>query len=100
MSSKQLKNLLNPSENGDLSELVQRAQAMSALTSALSRSLPPELAGGVVAANIREDGELVVVARSPAWAARLRFEAENMLSAARSDGHPATACTVRVSHGV
>lgn len=98
MSSRQLKKLLNPRENGELADIVRRAEAMGALTGALAGALPAEFAGSIVAANSREDGELVVIARSPAWAARLRFESEKLLAAARAHGEAATRCTVRVSH--
>jgi hypothetical protein len=98
MSSKNLKNLLNSSEIGELADIVQRAQAMGELTVTLSAALPTDLGGSLIAANIRDDGELVVIARSPAWAARLRFETESLLAAARNTGAKVTGCSVRVSH--
>jgi len=54
-------------------------------------------ARSVIAANIRDDGELVVLASSPAWAAKLRFEAEALMTAARQSGAEVTSCTVRVN---
>ena len=97
MSAKRLENLLKPSNNGGLAEVVRRAREMGELATALGRELPADLADGIVAANLREDGELVVICRSPAWASRLRFEHDRILNAARSAGSEATSLTVRVS---
>ena len=99
MPTKSLGNLLNPCNDGDLGDLVRRAREMGELTEALARALPEEHAQGIVAANLREDGELVVIAASPAWASRLRYEADALLEAARSIGVDATTCRVRVSQG-
>ena len=70
---------------------------MGELTGALVRALPDEQAEGVVAANVREDGELVVIAATSAWASRLRYETETLLKAARSAGIKAHTCRIRVS---
>ena len=96
MASKSLENLLNPSKDGDLASLVRRAREMGELASALARALPPEEAAAIVAANVRDDGELVVLCRSSAWASRLRFAADALLAAARAQGAQATRCSVRV----
>ncbi len=100
MPADKLKNLLNPSGNGELSDIVQRAQAMAALADRLSALLPDGLGAGIRAANVRADGELVVVADSPAWAARLRFEGDKLLAAARATDEQVTSVSVRVSHDV
>ena len=99
MPADELKNLLNPSNDGDLGDLVRRAREMGELTDALARALPEDLARGIVAANVREGGELVVVAATSAWASRLRYEADALLEAARSTGIEVHACRVRVSQG-
>ena len=96
MAAKSLENLLNPSKDGDLANLVRRAREMGELASALARALPPEEAAAIVAANVRDDGELVVLCRSSAWASRLRFAADALLAAARAQGARATRCSVRV----
>ena len=57
----------------------------------------PASAAAVIAANVRDDGELVVICESPAWASRLRFAADTLLEAAIAHGAAATRCTVRVS---
>lgn len=100
MPSDTLKNLLNPSGNGELADIVDRAQAMASLTRSLTLALPAELGGALVAANIRENDELVIIAASPAWAARLRFESERLIAAARESGVSVERCSIKVSHDV
>lgn len=97
MPAEKLKNLLNLNDNGDLGAVVQRAREMGELTETLSKAIPDTERGAIVAANIREDGELVVICASPAWAARLRYETDTLLKAARDAGVQATACRVRVA---
>ena len=97
MTADKLGNLLNRNENGELTDLVRRAQALDSLCRALAAALPPDLAPDVLAANVREDGELVVICPTPARAARLRFESETLLAAANAAGAAATHVTVRVS---
>ena len=70
---------------------------MGELTHLLCKALPEEYAGAIVAANMREDGDLVVIAASSAWASRLRYETDTLLAAAREAGLKVTACRVRVS---
>ena len=100
MSAKSLENLLNPCKDGDLANIVRRARDMEELTSELARALSPEEGASIIAANIRDDGELVILCRSSAWASRLRFASEEMLAAARARGIEATRCSVRVAHPV
>ena len=97
MPAKRLGSLINPLNNGELADIVRRARDMGALVEALAQSLPPDEAGSLVAANLRDDGELVVICRSPAWAARLRYEADTLLDAARRHGAGANRLTVRVA---
>lgn len=97
MSSSKLKSLLNPCNDGDLGELINRAKRMGELTHVLSEALPEADRGAIVAANVREDGELVVICASSAWASRLRYETEKLLDAARKAGISAHTCRIRVS---
>jgi len=97
MPAKRLENLLNPNDSGDLAGLVRRARDLDRLTRALIDALPGDQAGSILAANLRDDAELVVLAASPAWAARLRFEEETLMAAARSTGVEVRSCKVRVS---
>ena len=99
MAEKELKNLLSPCSDGDLGGLVRRAQELGELTGTLSEALPADFAGAIVAANVRENGDLVVIAASSAWANRLRYESDALLATARDAGLTVTACRVRVSSG-
>jgi hypothetical protein len=96
MSLKRIDKLLNSNGGNPLEDLVHRAQNMDDLTVCLRAAIPEAGADAIVAANMRDDGELVVVCRSSAWAARLRFESERLIAAARGNGHGASSCRVRV----
>ena len=97
MPIKRLENLLNPNKDGGLGEIIRHARDMGELVQSLQRQLPDETAASILAANIRDDGELVILASSPAWAAKLRFEADALLAVARKTGATVTTCTVRVN---
>ncbi|MDH4073351.1 MAG: DciA family protein [Gammaproteobacteria bacterium] len=99
MPAKKLENLLNPGAGGGLQKLIRTARDMDTLASALRGVLPPDAAAAVVAANLREDGELVVVSASSAWASRIRFEEPAILGAARDRGFAAVSLRVRVTQG-
>ncbi|MDJ0904866.1 MAG: DUF721 domain-containing protein [Woeseiaceae bacterium] len=99
MSIKSLENLLNPNDNGGLGEIVRHARDMGELVGQLQKALPDDIGQQVLAANIRDGGELVVLTSSPAWAAKLRFEADALLDAARETGAGVESCTVRVCRG-
>ena len=97
MSADKLENLLNPSNTGDLGDIVKRARAMGELVEILGAALPDRDRTAIVAANIRDDGELVVICESSAWASRLRYETDTLLKAARDAGITAHTCRVRVT---
>ena len=99
MPVKLLGNLLNPNKDGGLGDIIRHARDMGALVSALQSSLPGSEGAAVIAANIRDDGELVVLCNSSAWAARLRFETDVLIQAARETGAEVERCTVRVGRG-
>jgi len=94
-----LDNLLKTSAGGTLDKIIHRAQNMEALTAALQAALPPEAAMNLVAANMRDDGELVLVCASSAWASRIRFESDKLLGVARRQGLVVSRCQVTVRHG-
>jgi hypothetical protein len=98
MSAKSLEKLLNPSKDGDLASIVRRARDMGELVGTLAAAVPPEEGAAILAANVRDDGELVVLCRSPAWASRLRFSADALIAAARASGAEVSRCRVRVAH--
>jgi hypothetical protein len=97
MAAKSLEKLLNPSKDGDLANIVRRARDMGELASALARALPAEEGASILAANVRDDGELVILCRSSAWASRLRFASDAILAAARKHGEDVSRCSVRVA---
>ncbi len=97
MPIKRLKNLLNPNDDGDLSDVIRHARNMGALQQVLQKALPEEYGASIAAANIRGDGQLVILANSSAWASRLRFETGALIAAARETGADVTSCTVRVT---
>ncbi len=92
-----LEKLLGTPDGGPLGKVVGRARAMEDLAARLRAALDPGTAPHLVAANVREDGELAVVCSSPAWAARLRFESEALVEAARSAGLEVQRCSVKVA---
>jgi len=97
MPVKRLENLLNPSDDGGLGEIVRHARDMGQLAQVLRDSLPEDEAGSILAANIRGDGELVVLTSTSAWAAKLRFEEKALMATARGMGAEVKSCKVRVS---
>ncbi len=96
MSIKSLEELLKAGTAGGLGDVVRHARDMGDLVQLLQNSLPAEQSTAISAANIRDDGELVVLANSSAWASRLRYETEVMIAAARTTGKDVTRCSVRV----
>ena len=98
MPPKKLDELLNSNKNEGLSTLVDRAEAIGALTQAVQNALPPDLTASLIAANTDDDGQLIVVARSPAFAARLRFEHDALIAAAKSAGESVESVKIRVAH--
>jgi hypothetical protein len=97
MAAKSLENLLNPNKDGDLANIVRRARDMGELASALLRALPAEEGASILSANVRDDGELVILCRSSAWASRLRFSSDALLAAAKTCGAEVSRCSVRVA---
>ena len=97
MPVKSLENLLNPNDDGGLGDIVRHAKDMGELVHKLQQALPDDIRSSIRSANIRDNGELVILASSPAWAAKLRFEADRLMDTARQTGAEVTSCTVRVN---
>ncbi len=97
MSIIRLENLLKVRASGTLSKIIQRAQNMDELTTALRAALPADEGQNLLAANLREGGELVLVCSTSAWASRLRFESDMLMEAARKTGLTVRSCRVSVS---
>ncbi len=92
-----LDKLLKPGPEGSLGRIIQRAQDMDDLTARLRGQLDEEMAETLLAANVRGNGELVLVASSSAWAAKIRFEGERLMRAASSENVEVTSFRVRVA---
>jgi hypothetical protein len=97
MSIIRLEKLLKSGSGSALENMVQTAQYMNELTSRLQNELPPDMAINLIAASLREKGELRLIASSSAWAAKLRFEAEKLMVVARQSGAVVESCRVSVS---
>lgn len=97
MSIIRLEKLLKKGAGDGLEKIIQRAQKIEELTSALRAELPGDAAQNLVAANLREDGELVLICSSSAWASRMRFESELLVQAARRLGFMVDRARVTVS---
>jgi hypothetical protein len=97
MSMKSLEDLLKTSKDNGLAEVIEHARDMGDLVQILQEALSEEQRAAISAANIREDGELVVLASSSAWASRLRFETDTLLAAVKDSGKQVSHCSVRVA---
>jgi hypothetical protein len=97
MSITHLKNLLQADGDGGLKKIVQAAQAVQDLTALLRQALDAGAADHLLAANLHDDGELVLICSSSAWASRLRFDSDALLKTAKAHGIAATHCRVRVA---
>lgn len=95
MTEKKLGNLFS-GPDGALAGIASKARDMQTLTATVRGALPEEVQPHLVAAAHREDGTLVLIAESSAWAARLRFSAGEAMAAAREFGVTAESCRVRV----
>ena len=99
MAPTRIGDLLDSDPSRRLGKIVRRAREMGDLTAHLRAALPEPAAGHLLAANVRDDGSLVVICDSPSWAARLRFESERLLAAAAEGGVRAERLRVRVATG-
>lgn len=92
-----LEKLLKSGAGTGLDKIIQTAQNMDVLTAALQAAVAAEMGENLLAANVRDDGELVVICSSSAWASRLRFEEGALLAAATEAGFEASSMRVTVS---
>jgi hypothetical protein len=97
MSIIRLEKLLKTGSGSVLEEIVQHAQNMDDLTGAIRAVLPNDAQSSLLGANLRGNGELVVICSSSSWAARLRFESDQLIEAARLAGADVKTCKVKVS---
>jgi len=94
--AKSLAELAGSTDTG-LGRLAEAARLRTDLGDFLRNRLDSKLAPGFVHWNIRDDDTLVVIATSPEWASRLRFETETLLSLCRERGLSVTTVKVRVN---
>ena len=97
MKAKKLENLLKSNASGKLEQIVQTAAEMQLLTTVLRDAVTPEIGEHLLAATVRENGELVVICASSAWASRLRFESKTLLSAAQKENFQPSSVRVTVT---
>ena len=98
MALTRLEKLLRAPDGSTLGKVVGRAREMDGLAARLRNALDAETAPHLVAANLREDGELAIVCSSPAWAARLRFESDVLMQEARSAGATVERVSIKVAY--
>ncbi|MGQ0510881.1 MAG: DciA family protein [Betaproteobacteria bacterium] len=84
--------------DAELQPLVEKALEINALSRLCGDFLPPELAQRVRAANLK-DGQLVVLAATPAAAAKLRLLSESLCEFLSKRGAKVNSVSVRVQPG-
>jgi hypothetical protein len=82
---------------GPVADLARRAAESVDLLGQLQAGLEPGLAAALRAAQLKEDGTLVVAVSSSAWAARLRFATDQLLLRCRASGRTCERVEVRVA---
>ena len=94
-TSKSLSALI-ASKGGSLNALAREARLREDLSTHLRTHLPEPLATGFLHCNLKKGGVLVVLAASPEWASRLRFESERIRQLCADQGTEVTSIRVRV----
>lgn len=82
-------------QHADVAELAAQARKRDDLDQRLRQSLPPPLNQQIHLADLR-DGRAVVLAPSPAWAARVRMATAQILAALRALGAQADSVVVKI----
>ena len=86
------------SEKSGLGQLADAAQLRADLSAYLRKKLSAELAAAILHCNIHDDGTLVVLASSPEWASRLRFESDRLIELCQQRGMAINGVKIRVSY--
>ena len=84
------------SQGSPLGSLACEARLRQDLSDHLRKHLPPEFNGSLLHCNLRDEMTLVVIASSPEWASRLRFEKELFIRLCADHGTQVTEVKVRV----
>ena len=87
------------SQNSPLGNLASEARLRESLSDHLRKHLPADLSSGLLHCNLRDAGILVVIASSPEWASRLRFEKELFIRLCADHGTQVTDVKIRVGSG-
>jgi len=100
MSAKSPRSLANliTADGTALRQLADTARGRVDLADHLRAGLDPALAEQLTGCNLRDDGTLVVLASGPDWAARLRYESDDLLARCRQRHPGAGRVRVRVAH--
>ena len=80
--AKSLAELIGSSDTG-FANLADAAQLRANLSDYLRNNIDKSLTGGFVHCNIRDGNTLIIIASSPEWASRLRFEAQQFIDLCR-----------------
>lgn len=99
MLKKQAKSLADLIASADtkFGGLADAAQQRAELSDYLRKNIDQSIAGGISHCNIRDDDILVIIATSPEWASRLRFETQQFIGLCRKRGTLIRTVKVRVS---
>jgi hypothetical protein len=89
--------LKRPDSGSALESLARRARQQLSLWEHVQAALPSELRPAVQSCHLRPDGTLVLTATTPAWAARLRFSAGELLACCKTQYPAAETIKVRVA---
>ena len=95
MSSQTLKHCLELDSN-NLESIIKRAKEMDNLKKMLRNVLDKEAAKHLISANIRRNGELVLLCNSSAWGSKIRFDQEKLLKTAQTKWKFLTSCRVKI----
>ena len=94
--AKSLAELIVSTDTG-FGNLANAAQRRADLSDYLRNNIDPALSGGFSNCNISDDGTLVIIATSPEWASRIRFETQPFIDLCRQQGTLVRTVKVRVS---
>ncbi len=94
--AKSLSDLIG-SQNSGLGRLAAEARKRADLSNYLRDQLGEPLSGAISSCNLRDDGTLVVIAVNSEWAARLRFETQQLIKLTRETGAKVSTCKIRVA---
>lgn len=94
--AKSLAELIGSSDTG-FANLAGAARLRANLSDYLRNNIDKSLTGGFVHCNIRDGNTLIIIASSPEWASRLRFEAQQFIDLCRKQEVLVETVKVRVS---